>query len=83
MPILIAAEVEISVHPSIIIFSHGPYSLLPLEALRQMQSSAQVTWQPRILTFEQWSGSIPSLFATSRSFKILILSISTSSQPAG
>ena len=39
---LIAAEVETSVQPSITTFSVGPYSLLPFDVLRQMQSSAQV-----------------------------------------
>ena len=78
-----AAEVEVRVQPVITIFSQGPYSLLPFEFLRQIQSSAQVTWQPRILTFVQWSGSIPSLLATSRGLRILIFEMRTSSQPAG
>ena len=41
-----AAEVEVSVQPEMMIFLHGPYSMLPAEHFRQMQSSAQVTWQP-------------------------------------
>ena len=43
VPILIAAEVETSVQPSITTFSVGPYSLLPFDVLRQIQSSAHVT----------------------------------------
>ena len=53
VPILIAAEVEIRVQLLIIIFSQGPYSLLPFEVLRQIQSSAHSMWHPRILTFVQ------------------------------
>ena len=65
VPIFIAAEVEISVQPVISMFSHGPYSELPFEVLRQMQSSAHSTWQSQIRTLLQWSGSMPSEFATS------------------
>ena len=43
VPILIAAEVEISVQFDIMMFSQGPYSLLPFEVLRHMQSSAHST----------------------------------------
>ena len=70
VPIFIAAEVEISVQPVISMFSHGPYSELPFEVLRQMQSSAHSTWQSQIRTLLQWSGSMPSEFATSRSFNM-------------
>ena len=66
-----------------IIFSHAPYSLLPFEVLRHIQSSAHSTWQPRIRTLLLWSGSIPSEFATSRSLSILICEMRTSLQPAG
>ena len=41
VPILIAADVDVSVQSEIIIFSHGPYSAFPFEVLRQIQSSAQ------------------------------------------
>ena len=83
VPIFRAAEVEIRVQPEMTIFFVGPYSMFPAEAFRQMQSSAQVMWQPRIRTLVEWSGSMPSEFATIRLLRMRISEISTSSQPAG
>ena len=50
VPIFKAAEVDVRVHPEIITFLRGPYSILPEELFRQIQSSAHVTWQPIIRT---------------------------------
>ena len=83
VPILIAAEVDVSSQSDIITFSVAPYSLLPFVVFKHMQSSAQLILQPVIRTFEEWSGSIPSEFATSKGLSILMSDISTSSQPAG
>ena len=83
VPILSAAEVEVRVQPEMMIFRVGPYSMLPAEDFRQMQSSAQVTWQPMMRTLLEWSGSMPSEFVQSSGLSTRMPEISTSSHPAG
>ena len=56
--------------------------MFPAELFRQIQSSPHSIWQPIMRTFVLWSGSIPSEFATFKSFKMRMRSINTSSQPA-
>ena len=42
VPILMAADVDLSVQPLTNTFFVGPYSILPEELFKQIQSSAQV-----------------------------------------
>ena len=83
VPILRAEEWERRMQFEIRMFEQSPYFfVMGAVVFTTMASSAQVMMQPRMITFRQQSGSMPSLFGPRSLFSMRTPSIRTSRQPA-